>query len=285
MPELPEMETYLRLLTPRVTGRPITDTIIEREKSINVPVQQWTRDVVQQTIVKLERRGKTLLFHLQSGKCLLLHLMLGGWMFYGTEKERPNRTVQVQLSFGDQHLYFIGLRLGYLHLHSASAAEEKSAALGIDPFSPQLTAERFYELLRRKRKTMKAFMLDQSLLSGIGNCYSDEICFEAGMHPQFKTENCSQGDAEKLLYMMRSVLREAILSGGYMDEPMFVGDTLTGGYSENLRVHDRADQPCHRCGTNIIMKEIASRKAYFCPNCQSKKLSNRAAAGIREEEQ
>jgi len=125
MPELPEMENYKLLLNNLIAGKMITAVTIQREKSINVPVDEFTATVTNQTITSISRRAKYIIFHLQNGMCLLLHLMLGGWMFYGKDEDKPKRTVQVRLSFGDQHLHFIGLRLGYLHLLSPEQVQNE----------------------------------------------------------------------------------------------------------------------------------------------------------------
>lgn len=123
MPELPEMENYRILFTQKIAGQTITKVKINREKSINVSPNLFIQTVSSQKVVAITRRGKHLLFHLQNGQVLLLHLMLGGWMYFGTEEDKPKRTIQVQFSFGENHLYFIGLRLGYLHLYSETAAQ------------------------------------------------------------------------------------------------------------------------------------------------------------------
>ena len=107
MPELPEMETYKSLLGSLIGGQKISDVEIGREKSINVPVERFIAQVSNQTIKTITRRAKYLIFQLQDDSCLLLHLMLGGWMFFGKEEDKPDRTIQVKLSFGEQHLYLL----------------------------------------------------------------------------------------------------------------------------------------------------------------------------------
>src|SRR4051794_4117696 len=111
MPELPEMENYKILLNQKIAGQTITEVQINREKSINLNPDLFIKTVLYQKIITIDRRGKHLLFQLQNGHTLLLHLMLGGWMYYGTEADKPKRTIQVRISFGEHHLYFIGLRL------------------------------------------------------------------------------------------------------------------------------------------------------------------------------
>lgn len=149
MPELPEMEHYKSLLNQSILGKTITDVQINRVKSINVTVEDFIQKVIHHKITRINRRAKHLLFYLDNGNVLLLHLMLGGWMFYGPEKDKPKRTVQIQLSFGDQHLYFIGMRLGYLHIHDVKGIEDALTELGPEPLSAEFTLEVFQTLIKR----------------------------------------------------------------------------------------------------------------------------------------
>src|SRR5689334_4964860 len=130
MPELPEMENYRRLLSQHLINVPITGVTVNREKTINIEAEAFKNALLGARIVFVERRAKHILFHLNDGRRLLLHLMLGGLLYYGTEEERPDRTTQVELAFGDKILYFMGLRLGYLHLLSVKESEAAMGKLG-----------------------------------------------------------------------------------------------------------------------------------------------------------
>ncbi|WP_248925591.1 Fpg/Nei family DNA glycosylase [Paenibacillus hamazuiensis] len=268
MPELPEMENYKQLLGPRVAGKVITGVDIQREKSLNVPAPLFIREVQGQSITRVERRAKHLLFHLSNAKVLLLHLMLGGWMFFGRREEKPDRTCQVTLSFGDLHLYFIGLRLGYLHLHDPHEVDLLLQKLGPEPLEPIFTFERFVQTMKPRRGNLKVTLVDQSILSGIGNCYSDEICFHAGLLPARSVNGLNAEELGTLYRSMREVLLEAIRYGGYMESPLYAGDELTGSFDCRCRVYDREGEPCVVCGTSIERHEISSKKSFSCPNCQ-----------------
>ncbi|MGF2616033.1 DNA-formamidopyrimidine glycosylase family protein [Rossellomorea aquimaris] len=172
MPELPEMEHYKKMLKTHLQNKKITVVEIEREKSINVPAREFISLVRNQTIKDVSRRAKHLLFHLNNDVVLILHLMLGGWMFFGKEEEQPDRSIQIRLSFLNNHLYFIGLRLGYLHLYRGlDKAVEELKALGAEPLSSDLTEHRFLEMVSKGRGSLKTTLVNQSFLSGIGNCY------------------------------------------------------------------------------------------------------------------
>lgn len=262
------MENYRILLNGRMAGRTISGTEVGREKSINVTPERFERELAGQAVLVVERRAKHLLFRLTSGKVLVLHLMLGGMLFYGTQEEKPERSVQVQINFGDQHLYCIGLRLGYLHLYEAGQAHELMAKLGPEPLDPGFTAARFEERLRARRGTLKSTLVDQSVLAGIGNCYSDEICFRAGLLPSRRPADIADPELNQLYRSMKEVLTEATHYGGYMEMPLYKGDTLTGGFDNKCRVYDREGEPCVRCGSPIARQDVSSKKSFCCLRCQ-----------------
>ncbi|MFD0697123.1 bifunctional DNA-formamidopyrimidine glycosylase/DNA-(apurinic or apyrimidinic site) lyase [Paenibacillus sp. GCM10027628] len=268
MPELPEMETYRQQLTPLIQGGTITGAEVSRPKSLNVEPERFVQALTGNRIVRIDRRAKHLLFLLATGDVLLLHLMLGGWMFYGTEEEKPDRTTQVEIHFDSKTLYFIGLRLGYLHLHALSDLEAHLSKLGPEPLDSGFTFEHFQQALKGKKSNLKVTLVDQAVLSGIGNCYSDEICFYAGLLPTRKVPSLNFEELNRLYQAMRTVLLEAISFGGYMESPLFIGDRLTGGFDERCRVYDREGEPCVRCGHPLIKNEVSSRKCFYCANCQ-----------------
>lgn len=266
MPELPEMETYKSFLQQLISGQKITGVMINREKSINVPTEQFISFVSHQTIKSIGRRAKYLIFELQNGSCLLLHLMLGGRMFYGREEDRPDRTVQVQLSFGDHQLYFIGLRLGYLHFVSPEMIQQEFQDIGPEPLDPNFSLQAFQAIMKNKRGGLKTTLLNQEVIAGIGNRYSDEILWQAQLLPDRKINELNPEDIVRLYESIRTILQQGIQQGGYMDQPLFKGDNKTGGYE--MYVHSRSGEKCRRCHSMIAMKEISSRKTYFCQNCQ-----------------
>lgn len=268
MPEWPEMEHYRRNLERLIGGRIITEASIQREKSVNLPAAEFIRRVAGQRIMSVQRSAKMLILPLASGDALLAHLMLGGALFFGRDEEKPNRTVQVRLSFGDRHLHFIGLRLGYLHLLGPAELEQRLNRIGPDPFDPALDPAALAARLARKRGAVKAALTDQAAIAGIGNCYSDEICFAASLLPSRRPSSLAASDWTALHGAMRQVLSEAVAAGGYMEMPLFAGDALTGGYDARCRVYDREGEPCVRCGAPIQRRDIGARKSFCCTGCQ-----------------
>ncbi|GAA4720388.1 bifunctional DNA-formamidopyrimidine glycosylase/DNA-(apurinic or apyrimidinic site) lyase [Brevibacillus fulvus] len=268
MPELPEMETYRTLLQQRIVGQTIDMVEVERAKTINLPADDFIRTIRGCIVTKMERRAKYLLFHLSFGHVLLLHLMLGGFLYYGSEQDRLNRTAQVVLGFADKRLYFHGLRLGYLHLHSEQTVAAELADLGPEPLDAAFTLADFRQVLHKHRGMLKPVLVDQHVIAGIGNCYSDEICFQTGLLPKRRIDTITDSELTGLYESIRTVLPAAISAGGYMEYPLFQGDKLTGGYNDRCLVYDREGQPCLRCGGKIIKDNIGSRKTFYCAQCQ-----------------
>ncbi|WP_256757472.1 bifunctional DNA-formamidopyrimidine glycosylase/DNA-(apurinic or apyrimidinic site) lyase [Cohnella sp. WQ 127256] len=269
MPELPEMEHYRSQLSPLLCGQKITGVTVNRAASINEPIDEFTAALVNRIVLFVERRGKNLLFHLDDGHRLLLHLMLGGWLAYGEEGPKKDSHFQVILTFGDGlSLYFGGLRLGYLHRITAKAAIEQLKELGPDPYDARLTLEAFQKRLGQKKGKLKTTLTDQRFLAGIGNCYSDEICFHAKLHPAIAANTLDATATERLYHSIRHVLTEAKEAGGYMEHPLTAEDTLTGGYNNLCKVYDRMDEACYECGTPIKFETLTGRKMFFCPQCQ-----------------
>jgi formamidopyrimidine-DNA glycosylase len=268
VPELPEMENYKSLLNQKLAGQMITDVVVNREKSINVPVSQFVGSVRNRNVVRIDRRAKHLIFHLDSGKCLLLHLMLGGWMYLGNQNDSPDRTKQIVLLFVNADLYFIGLRLGYLHLLNANEIEQELADLGPEPLDPSFTEQQFLNTLTKRRGMLKTTLVNQKFISGIGNCYSNEICFEARLKPMKKTNELNDQKQKDLYHAIQKVLTNATRLGGYIENPFYKGDSLTGGYNSHCLVYDREGERCNRCSARIIKDNLSSRKTFYCPNCQ-----------------
>lgn len=268
MPEWPEMENYRSLLAERIAGDTITGVEVEREKSINISIEAFREALVGRTILHVERRAKYLNFHLDNGKRLLLHLMLGGAIHYSATSDKPARTVQVTLHLSGGSVYFVGLRLGYIHLLGIKDVAEQFAELGPEPLSRWLDANRFRERFKGRRSALKSALVNQQLIAGIGNCYADEIAHAAGLRPTALLSDLNDGDWERLYASMHKVLEEAYAMGGYMDDPLSPDDTKTGGFYPNRAVYDREGEPCPRCNGTIVMEKVNSRKAYYCPQCQ-----------------
>ncbi|MED1789704.1 bifunctional DNA-formamidopyrimidine glycosylase/DNA-(apurinic or apyrimidinic site) lyase [Brevibacillus laterosporus] len=269
MPELPEMEHYRSMLNRYILNKPIRHVEVTREKTINCPVTTFQQALLNQTITTVQRRGKHLLFHLNNNQVLLLHLMLSGFMYWGTDSDKLDRTAQVTLTFDQNKLFFHGLRLGYLHIYTNEGdISQQLAPIGPEPLMPLFTANALAKLLQKKRTVLKKALTDQHVIAGIGNCYSDEICFQARQLPLKNCQELSTADIQALFQAFHEVLTRALQLGGYMEQRFYKDDRLTGGYNHHCLVYDRPQEPCLRCQTPIVMTRLASRKVFYCPTCQ-----------------
>lgn len=268
MPELPEMETYNTLLSRRILDKPIQAVRVNREKTINMAAEKFKNRLDGQTIRLIERRAKFLIFHLSSGDFLLLHLMLDGLMHLGNEADKPDRSTQVEIDVGLETLYFIGLRLGYLHLMDEDQVKASLKELGPEPLEPSFTLEKFLKSANHKKGVLKTLLLSQYWIAGIGNCYSDEICFHAQIKPSHRISEMTDSQLTVIYHSIQVVLKDAIAKGGYMEYPLYAGDRHTGGYNDHCLVYDREGEPCLRCGAPIQKIKLASRKCFFCEGCQ-----------------
>lgn len=269
MPELPEMENYRIQLSQYILDQPITEVKVQRDKSINLEPDDFIAQLTGRQVIFIERRAKYLLFHLDNGRRLVLHLMLGGLLYLGSKGDRPSRTTQVEITFSeDLVLYFIGLRLGYLHLLTAKDADEKLSHLGIEPFGRKMSETVFASLLRGRRGSLKTTLVNQDVIAGIGNCYADEIAFAAKLRPTVKLQDLKEDELLSIYVAMRDVLSEATEAGGYMEMPLTKDDALTGGANDLCRVYDREGETCPRCGDIIVKAEMNGRKVFYSPGCQ-----------------
>lgn len=269
MPEWPEMEHVRRLLMERIGGRRIIGVEIARPQAVNADPDAFERGTVGAVVWYVERRGKHLLFHLDNGKRLLLHLAAGGSLFVGADDEKPERPAQITIRFSEGNLYFLGLRFGYLHLLSVREANERLQELGPDPMDRRLDAKAFAARFAGKRGMLKPALTDQTAVAGIGNCYADEMLHKAGIRPDVPVPLVDAEGWRRLHAAMRSVLEEAAANGGCMGTPLYRGDTQTGRAAALLQVYDREGEPCPKCGGVIVKTELSGRKTFFCPACQT----------------
>ncbi|MDW7674135.1 MAG: DNA-formamidopyrimidine glycosylase family protein [Bacillota bacterium] len=269
MPELPEMENYRILLKDIILEKEIETVTVNRDKSINLRPELFKQQIEGTIIVDIERYGKQLLFKLSTGNYLLLHLMLGGWIYLAQDSSEEVPVSQVIITFtSGERLCFPNLRLGYLHLIHQGELTEKLKLGGPDVFSKDFSQEYLSSVLHKKRAQLKGLLTDQKLMAGIGNAYADEICFDAKVRPVIKAQALTHEEIANLYHGAFEVLKKAVQLGGYMDYPLFIGDNLTGGYNNHFLVYDRGGEECPRCPGTIVKEIKGGRKIFYCPLCQ-----------------
>jgi formamidopyrimidine-DNA glycosylase len=266
MPELPEVETARLTLGPLVTDRRIERLEVARPEALRSHgPPEAARIVAGRHISGVDRRGKTLLFHLGGGWTLAFHYALWGVVLVRAAAA-PEVSTAAQLVLDDGRMVeFRELQLSTLNLYrTATLAEVPAlAGLGPDPLDPALTLARFRERLSG-RGTVRSVLTDQSRLAGIGNLWALEILFAARLRPGRAVQTLSDEQWRRLHRATRSTLRRGIRAGG---EPEFIDATGQRGRFR-LAVYGRGGQPCRVCGATIATGRVGGRPAFWCPRCQ-----------------
>jgi len=263
MPELPEVETIKNELAPHVIGRQITGVTLLWEGIVRHPsAEEFRSRLPGQEITGLTRRGKYLSFHLASGETLIIHLkMTGGlWLI------PPDRFTRAVVNLDNGSIFFRDPRkFGSMWLVRDSSILKK---LGVEPLEPGFTPRMLAGLLAKRQAPIKAVLLEQALIAGIGNMYADEALFTARIHPQRPAASLSTGEIERLHGAIRQVLLSGISSKGASTDTYFRPDGSKGTAHLQFQVAHRGGQPCPVCGTPIQRLAIRNRGSYSCPNCQ-----------------
>ncbi|MEV0645243.1 bifunctional DNA-formamidopyrimidine glycosylase/DNA-(apurinic or apyrimidinic site) lyase [Phytomonospora sp. NPDC050363] len=276
MPELPEVETVREGLARWVVGRTISAVRVGHPRAVRRHVagsDDFATALTGRTITGADRRGKYLWLPLDSGDAILCHLGMSGQMLVqpADAPEEKHLHVRVDFTDGGPQLRFVDQRtFGGLSL-SRDGAElpPEIAHIARDPVDPGFDDEAFVAALRRKRTEVKRALLDQTLISGIGNIYADEALWRARLHGRRATGNLTRPLVRALLGHVRDVLAEALRAGGTSFDALYVNVNGQSGYFDrSLNAYGRADEPCPRCGTPIRREAFMNRSSYFCPRCQ-----------------
>ncbi|MEV0841266.1 bifunctional DNA-formamidopyrimidine glycosylase/DNA-(apurinic or apyrimidinic site) lyase [Actinocatenispora sera] len=280
MPELPEVETVRAGLATWVAGRRIERVEVRHPRAIrrHAPgAEHFAAALVGRTIVGARRRGKYLWLPLdgpgEPGDAILAHLGMSGQLLVQPPEEPDEKHLRVRLGFADAgtELRFVDQRtFGGLSL-AAGGAELPAEIVHIarDPVDPAFDDEAFVAALRRRRTGIKRALLDQSLISGVGNIYADEALWRARLHWARATDTMTRPVARALLADVRAVLGDALRAGGTSFDALYVNVNGESGYfARSLDVYGRDGEPCHRCGTPIRREPFMNRSSYRCPHCQ-----------------
>ncbi|MBR2710193.1 bifunctional DNA-formamidopyrimidine glycosylase/DNA-(apurinic or apyrimidinic site) lyase [Candidatus Saccharibacteria bacterium] len=278
MPELPEVETIKRGLSQFIIKKKLVKTTILCEKSfIGVPVVG--------TVKSIRRFGKALVIDLDNDKSLMIHLRMTGQLIYDG-KERyaaghpsenftanlPNKQTRVILHFDSGPLYFNDQRkFGFIKVLPTSEVEQDAFIKKLAPEPWAMQAEEFYRRLQRHKSSLiKATILDQTIICGLGNIYADEALFAAGIHPERRSGTLNFKESSLLLKSACEVMDRSIASGGSTMATYVKADGTKGDYLEKFaQVFHRENQACPRCKTKIIKIRVAGRGTHICPHCQS----------------
>lgn len=270
MPELPEVETTVRALRPVLEGHRIKKVAV-RESRLRWPVPANLPETLEGALVKsVRRRAKYIVIDTTEG-ILLVHLGMSGRFCLAPRADPPQKHDHVDIitDRGDILRYTDPRRFGAMLLTKEDPATHPLLAeLGPEPWDPELNGLRLQHQSRRRSGPVKSFLMDGTVIVGVGNIYANEALFRAGLRPTRQARRVTRAQYTSLLEHVRDVLGEAILAGGTTLRDFAAGERQAGYFRVSLAVYGRGGQPCLRCGTLLKAVRIANRSTVYCPHCQ-----------------
>jgi formamidopyrimidine-DNA glycosylase len=271
MPELPEVETIRRQLAPQLEGRTIT--------GIEILDPRWTRPTppavierrLRGAVVKeIGRAGKYLVWSLSGDQYLLMHLRMTGTLLFEPGLEPAHTRVRFELDRSRRLAYVDPRRFGTGHVVTGKGERDAylAARLGVEPMTEGFTAAHLRELARGRKAPVKAFVLDQRRIAGVGNIYADEALFRAGIHPLRPAGRLTSAEWERLRAGIEDALIAGIDAKGASIDDFRHLDGARGSFQDRFMVHRREGEPCPRCGEAILKLVVGGRGTYVCEKCQ-----------------
>ncbi|GAA4223486.1 formamidopyrimidine-DNA glycosylase [Streptosporangium album] len=280
MPELPEVEVVRRGLERWVSGRVIAHAEVLHPRAIRRHVlgaEEFSSRLKGRTVGAAERRGKYLWLPLDGSDAILAHLGMSGQLLVVEPGSPLEKHLRVRIGFtdGGAELRFVDQRtFGHVLVTALAHAGGRSVPepithIAADPFEEHFDEELFSRRLRARQTEIKRALLDQSLISGVGNIYADEALWRARLHGARPTGALTRTKITELLAAAREVMAAALSEGGTSFDSLYVNVNGESGYFDrSLAVYGRRDEPCSRCGTPIVRESFMNRSSYSCPRCQ-----------------
>jgi formamidopyrimidine-DNA glycosylase len=270
MPELPEVETVVRELAPQLIGCTISTIQADWPRTIARPqedIEAFCEGISGRTIVGLRRRGKFIVFDLDDGQHMLIHLRMSGRLMLSPDGDPRHLRVVFKLANGGRFYFYNQRKFGRIWL--VKDTQTVVGDLGPEPLDPDLTVDRFTALFDGRRGMIKPLLLNQRFIAGMGNIYVDEALFRAGLHPERKADTLTDADLARLYQAIRAVLRQALDHHGTTFDGIFVRPSgQEGRQQEGLCVYGQQDRPCVRCGELITRIVVGGRGTHICVRCQ-----------------
>ncbi len=289
MPELPEVETTVRGLNSKVLERTFVDVWSDWEKIIKKPKEfsQFKKELKDKKIKRIWRRGKNIIFDLSDDYSLLVHQKMTGHLLYGDWKlESGMWKPKIKGPLEDPQNKFIhllfwldnGKMLTLSDLRKFAKVEfqktkellesKEFKILGPEPLEKDFTFEKFKEALKKKKEKIKQVLMDQNVIAGIGNIYSNEALWHAKIHPEKNIAKLNEKELKLLYQAIKKVLELGVKLGGESFSDYRKPDGSKGDFDTERKAYKREGQKCHRCGAKIKRIKFSGRSAFFCPNCQ-----------------
>lgn len=285
MPELPEVDTIKSGLNRHILNKNIVKIKVTKPKLVRNNLTVFKKTLQQNSIINIDRIGKLLIFDLADQKNhILAHLKMTGQLIYVAEdtmiagghetknlEDLPNKYSHIIFDFQDgSRLYFNDLRqFGYMHLVGSVHKEKIIQKYGIEPGHKNFTLENFRKIFKNRKTILKSLLLNQNIISGIGNIYADEICFAAGVRSSRRAGSLNNLEIKKLYQACQSIIKKAIKYGGTTFSDYRQSDGSMGNFIKHLKVYHRQNLQCLKCKKSLIQRiKLAGRSTHFCPVCQ-----------------
>jgi formamidopyrimidine-DNA glycosylase len=271
VPELPEVETIVRALRPAVEGRVLERVrVLDPRWSDPAPPEAIDDAARGRRVERLWRRGKYIVWQLEDDVHLAMHLRMTGNLLLAADA--PYTRVRLELSGGDAVLFTDPRRFGtgVVLLGSDARDEYFDARLGPEPLDPDFTPEALRAIAAGRRAPVKAFLLSQERIAGVGNIYADEALWRARIHPHRPVGTLRRPQLEALRDAVVEVLNAGIAARGASIDDFRNPDGAKGAFQDRFKVYSRAGEPCERCGRPIVKTRAAGRGTYVCTRCQPK---------------
>ncbi|MBE6155062.1 MAG: DNA-formamidopyrimidine glycosylase [Firmicutes bacterium] len=271
MPEIAEVETVRNTLKQRILNKKIKEVKIYYEKMIESDINTFKSDLINKSFIDIKRRGKWLIFETED-RYLLSHLRMEGKYFIKYTNEAKDKHEHIIFTFYDNTdlRYCDTRKFGRMNLIKKEDLEktESIKKQGLEPGDKNLTSEYLLSKFKNKKLPIKTVLLDQSIISGLGNIYVNEVLFYAHINPLTPAFKLSKEECELIVKESQEIIKEAIKLGGTTIKSYTSSLGVTGRFQQKLKVHKRESEPCLICKTPIKNIKIGGRSTYYCPNCQ-----------------
>jgi len=271
MPELPEVETLARDLRRLLSGAEVKAVTITWPRSVAMPeAEALVQGLPGQRVLEVSRRGKFLQLSLSGRSYLLIHLRMSGHLQVEPNTAPLSSYARAVFDLSDGRRLVFSDPRKFGRIYWLTEPDLVLGALGPEPLADDLTPDAFRQVLARHKGAIKPLLLNQALLAGLGNIYTDEALFHAGLHPLRKANTLTADEAERLYTAIREVLHQAIANRGTtLDDARYRDAEGQPGHNrESIRVYHHTGEPCPCCGTPIERTVVGGRGTHFCPHCQ-----------------
>lgn len=273
MPELPEVETIVRTLEKSLYG----DTILSVDLRYDLILEEQSvyplEALIGATFINFSRRGKYLIFGFDNGLHWVVHLRMEGKYYLYDNPTPPTKHTHLLLKTNYREIHYLDTRkFSRMAVVSDLDAYLATKKLGYEPFDSELTAQYFFDKVHRSTRVIKNILLDQSIITGLGNIYADEVLYDIAMHPLVKGTQITLEDSRNIVESSKRILEKAIEQGGTTIRSYTSSLGVTGLFQVSLKAYGQEGNPCSKCQTIMKRMVISGRSSVYCPVCQKEPL-------------